>query len=329
MPAGFARGEATEGAGRLVVGTVLKADGTQDAVIWTRLPGGGWRVIDLGSFDTTPPFDAAFAGDVNHRGQVVVTVWSDSPSGYVWQDGVLHRLKDFSGGTQASPRRINARGQVIGEAYDDRGGDNAAVWDHWWSIPRRLGPAPDRDRSYGQGINDGGVAVGASFAFGPPPDLPTRWSRSGTPTVLADLGHGGVASDVDNSLLTAGWVCEEDGTDDAALWDRTRPKTVVQPLAGNNLARFFGVSQGGRAVGVSALRLPGQPVTQSHLLYRPRRGPVRSLLPLSGNWADSAGAHGVSDARDGTVYGGSEDAAGVSRPTVWTCADRQAVPLPS
>jgi hypothetical protein len=55
---------------------------------------------------------------------------------------------------------------------------------------------------------------------------------------------------------------------------------------------------------------------------------VRSLLPLSLNWADGAYSHTLDNQND--VFGASSATAGaLPRPTVWTCAFEQSFVPPS
>jgi hypothetical protein len=174
------------------------------------------------------------------------------------------------------------------------------------------------DGSYGQGINDRGEVVGGSFSFGPTPTAATRWSVTGLPTTLPTFGADAQAWDINDADRSVGDINTSAGTR-AAVWDRDGHVTNLGVFAGDAFSRAIGVSSDGTVVGFEGINFPPPAIPVRHLLYWSGTGPVRSLLPLSGNWADGAYSHAIDN--HGDVYGASARVAGtIPVPTVWTCA---------
>jgi hypothetical protein len=319
LPAGEVSGDVLAVTEREAVGFVADPAQHQHVALWRRVDSSSsWAVRDLGDLGLADSGGLSATG-VNPAGVVSIGVNTGAAmAGWVYAAGVVHQLKDFAGGTFAYARDINDAGVITGEALDAAGNDFAARWSHWWSAPVRLDPAAGMDGSYGQGINNRGDVVGGSFSFGPAPTVATRWSRAGVAVTLATFGADAQASDSNDAGRIVGDVITSTGKR-AAVWDRSGEVTNLGVFAGDAFSRAIGVSAAGAVVGFEGINFPPPAIPVRHLLYWPGSGPVRSLLPLSGNWADGAYSHAIDN--HGNVFGASAPMAGsMPVPTVWTCA---------
>ena len=89
-----------------------------------------------------------------------------------------------------------------------------------------------------------------------------------------------------------------------------------------DVSRLIGVNNNGVAVGFEGVNPPPPAIPVRHILLWPGHGAARTLMPLSGNWADGAYSHTLDD--HGDVFGASSvSSTSVPQPTEWTCALEQ------
>ncbi|MEO7172799.1 MAG: hypothetical protein ABIW86_08320, partial [Flavobacterium sp.] len=314
LPPGDTGGDILSAAGQWAVGLVTDDALHQHVAIW-RGAGNVWSVRDLGDFGITEPNSGLSATGVNAKGQVSIGINTGAGMGGWFLDGAtVHQLVDFAGGTNAYARAINAGGEIVGEALDEKGNDFAAVWPHWWSAPIQLAPTAGFDGSYAQGVDSRGDVVGGSFSNGPAPTLPVVWGPRGTPRILPDLGMGGDLFDRNTRGRTVGQVFTATGAH-AAVWDRGRLRDLGV-FADDTFSRAIGVGASGEVVGFAGTRFVPGSIPLRQIVFWPGFGPARSLLPLDLSWRDNAYAHAIVG---DTIFGTSMASHGArERPTVWS-----------
>ena len=319
LPAGETSGDILSATSRWAVGLVADDAQVQHVAVWRRQAAGMWSVNDLGDLGFSEPSSGLSATGVNSRGQVAIGINTEvGMGGWLYYRGVFHRLSDFAGGKNAFARAINASGEVVGEALDAQGNDYAAVWRYWWSAPVRLAPTTGMDGSFAQGVNSHGKVAGGSFSNGPAPTRAVVWGRHGTPRILADLGAGGDAADINTRGRTVGRVFGSVDSE-AAVWDQGRLRNLGV-FSDDTFSRAIGVGETGEVVGFAGTR-PSSGIPLRQLVFWPGYGPTRSLLPLDLDWNDNAYAHAIVG---DTVFGTSMASHGTpERPTVWTQARAQ------
>lgn len=324
LPTGMINGDVLAVSGDRAAGAVTDPGGFQHVAVWTRTRH-GWQVRDLGDFGVTAPHEPLSATGVDARGDIAVGVSSDLFEAWLVTRSGTHRLHDFAGGTNAYVRAINANGLMVGEALDAYGNDFAAIWPHWWSRPVRLPPAPGYNGSYAQGVNNRGQVVGGSFSFGALPTVAMRWSRHGTPEALPARGDAEAMS-LNDRGTTVGRALLDPST--ALVWHGSREPDSLGLFTDSTFSRALSANDRGEVIGFEGDNPSGQ-IPVRHILYWTGKGPTKSLLPLSGNWADGALTHVI--AHDGTVFGSSfVNQESFLAPTMWRCAAAQAfVPSPT
>jgi hypothetical protein len=172
------------------------------------------------------------------------------------------------------------------------------------------------------GMNNFGVTVGNSCDANCNNDVGGVW-RPGSPDgqILPGL-HGNLHSfpvRINDAGMSVGDVVNDDFTaGDAAVWFGRHLLDVGTAVPSDTFASFHGVSQDGRAVGVS-IAADGN---SWRVIYWRLGHRIRIMLPLACDWrTGQAGAHYVSD--DGLVGGDSTDASGNDVPVVWPDADAE------
>ena len=326
LPAGTTSGDVLSATATIAVGPVADDAQHNSVAVW-RKKSGTWTVQDLGDFGISAPFEPLSATGVNAGGEVTIGVNADVMGGWLYSNGVIHRLKDFAGGPNAYVRAINRTGEMVGEALDAKGNDFAAKWMHWWSRPIRLAPTHGYDGSFAQGLNDAGFVVGGSFSNGSNATLPVRWSPDGAVTVLAHPTDGAEGFDINGAGRVVGVGYTPTGTS-ALTWNPAGHVRNLGMFAGDTFARAIGVDARGDVVGFSGANPPPPAVPVRHVLYSPGAGAARSLLPLSLSWADGAYSHALDD--QGDVFGASAMThVAIPQPTEWTCAAAQSFVPPT
>jgi uncharacterized membrane protein len=309
---------------RLLVGGLNERDGSSRPVLWRRTGPTTWRARDLSRGGTV----LGNANSIDRRHDILISSgWVITPNGR------YHQLKDFgTPSTSVFARQLNSNGVIVGAVFgpDPDEVSAGARWPSFRARPRHLNPLPfpGSADSLAEGVNDHGDAVGNSNTADFSDFRGGVWrNRHRAGRLLPGLEHSGHAFPfrINNSGRVVGEVANGDfSRDGAGVWSRTgRLHFLGDLLPTDNSASLVGLSQNGRAVGSSG---DGD---QFRLIYWPGHGPLKTLRPLSGDWATGdAGAHYVSN--DGLVGGDSVNAHGVDVATVWTCAGRQAfVPHPS
>ena len=320
LPVGESNGDVLSATAREAVGYVADDAQHQHVAVWLR-SGATWAVHDLGDLGVTEPHSGLSATGVNDRGLVSIGVNTDVMGAWVYAHGEVHQLIDFAGGTNAYARAVNASGEIVGEALDADGNDFAAIWRTWSSPPIKLSPATGYDGSFAQGIDERGDVVGGSFSNGTLPSVAVRWTPTGHPTVLAGLGGDAQAFDAVGPRRVVGVANTADGPH-AVVWDRRSLAVDLGLFPGAEFSRAIGVDSDGDVVGFEGTNPPPPAIPVRHVLFWTGHGPVRSLLPLSLNWADGAYSHAADN--NGDVFGASAAATeALPRPTEWTCADAQ------
>lgn len=223
-----------------VVGESLFPGTPTHAALWTRLDSGAWTIEDLG---TLP--------------------------GYVFS-----RAYDLTDGART----------IAGYADDATDFLEAVVWEHTnavdppWTITG-LGWLPGDVGSYAQAINASRLVVGASYDFGFA--HPVQWKQSGSAWQIAALptlpggGGTGIANDVNDAGVIAGWSRGSNGLRHAVRWQQgaivdlgTLGSENTDVLAVNRTGRVVGetwalglirafVSVGGGLADLNALLPPG------------------------------------------------------------------------
>lgn len=285
-----------------VVGDSTVASGFVHPFLWE-----DGTMRDLGLL---PGGIAAFALDINNRGQIVgggsTGLDETLPHAILWDDGAVIDLGTLPGGSSSQAYGINARGQIVGIS-DSAAGQRAVLWDGGVAID--LGTLPGGDYSEAFDISDSGRVVGvASTATGERHAF--LWEPGGT---MIDLGAlpGGDQFSQALGVNNRGQVVGRSAniplqTDRAFLWDNGTMRDLHP--SGATYSQAFDINDRGQAAGVV-----GTPA------LRPRaarfyRGTVVRLPQLPGE--EISIAHGIND-RGYIVGVSSVPAAGGSRAVLW------------
>jgi hypothetical protein len=322
LPTGDTNGDmlGVAGDGRIAAGYVADDAQHQSVAVWRR-HAGVWTVQDLGNLGISEPNSGLSATGVSARGEVSIGVLSDVVGAWVYRHGVVHRLKDFAGGTDAYARAINDEGVVVGEALDAQANDFGAVWHRGSSVPVMLRPAAGYDGSFAQGVDDRGDVVGGSFTSDGSAQVATRWGPAGHPVALTGLGGPADAWSVNDSGRVVGEASDATARY-GVVWDRPSAPHSLGLFSGDEFSRVLDVAPNGYAVGFEGANPPPPAIPIRQILFWPGHGPARSLLPLSRHWSDGAYSHTLDD--DGDVFGASaRNHHSFPQPTVWTCALEQ------
>jgi probable HAF family extracellular repeat protein len=301
--------------GTIVVGESDDGHGQIRPVAW--LDG---RIIDLG----TPAAPGEADGlDVNDRGVIVGAYGqTNDPAAtqhaFTWHAGVLRILPGLPGGGGTYARRINAYGEIAGDAFTADGHDHPVLWDARGI--RDLGLPPGYTDGYLLALNDEGDTGGAMFAAdgseaaftwheGRFQILPTLGGPTAQVNVLDDRGVAGGIADVDTN-----------GTSEAALWGPTATVRGLGFFPGGNFSWILGTNGLGDYTGIASLSATDP---FPHVFVAHAGGPLLALPPLSGDYSTNPSiAHGID--RQGDVAGASPTANDNAHATLWIRAFDQA-----
>jgi uncharacterized membrane protein len=204
-------------------------------------------------------------------------------------------------------RRLNERGDATGSAEDARGREHPVVWRRGRALVKLAVPAGYLG-GYGMGINDRGDVVGAVYKADQV--LAWGWDKDGDSHPLAELDREGFsqANVLDNKGRAAG-ISDFGGNPggQAALWRNGRERSLGT-FGDSDISFALGTNGQGDYVGVGTYFI-GEDNGHVFLTSARWSGPLRTLMPLSGDPADESSAHA---------------AAGEKHATVWTCAYQQA-----
>jgi uncharacterized membrane protein len=303
----------TNGRG-LWVGSSRTAEGVNRAVLWD-----DGKIADLGVEGD------AWASDVNNSGVIVGNgkESEDFTTGraFIWRRGVATELSGLAPDSPTFVRRLNNRGDATGSAVDGEGTERAMVWQAG-RAPMALAMPRGYLGAYGMAINDRGDVVGGAYkedqliAWG--------WDSDGGNHPLAELDRQGFsqANVLDNQGRAAG-LSDFGGNPgaQAALW-RDGDERNLGTFGDSDFSFALGTNHQGDFVGLGAYYL-GDDRDHVFLTSASSTGPLRTLMPLSGDPNDGSGAHAVTGGNV-TVGGHSDTATGEEHATVWTCAYQQA-----
>jgi probable HAF family extracellular repeat protein len=314
-PSSFAIG--INPAGTIIVGESDDRNGQIRPVAWLR-----GRIIDLGTPNAAGEADGL---DVNDSGVIVGAYGqTDDPAAtqhaFAWHDGTLRILPALPGGAGTYARRINAGGEIAGDAFTADGHDHPVLWDARGI--HDLGLPPGYTDGYLLALNDEGDAGGAMFAAdgseaaftwhaGRFHILPTLGGPTAQVNVLDDRGIAAGIADLDAN-----------GTSEATLWDRAAAAHGLGFFPGANFSWILGTNGHGDYTGIASLS-PTDPLP--HVFVAHTGGPLLALPPLSGDYAATPSiAHGID--RHDDVAGASPTSDGDAHATLWLHAFDQAFP---
>jgi hypothetical protein len=308
-PRGLIGGRAWRGEGPEVV---------QNAILWLH-----GKPHDLGI--------PGFVADINARGDVLVNSTFVGP---VDRSIILHgsRQRDLEGlgGDFVSARRLNDRGDVAGSATDANGVEHPVMW-RQGREPVALGLPAGAEWGFARAINERrqlvGIVIGGPYGGGQAwlwePDGSGR-ALGGGPFAPEDPG-GGIANAIDDRGRAGGeFVATLTPQRFAAVWTGNARRLLG---FGGDFATILGANGDGDFVGVAR----SEPGGANHVLLVRAGGRALTLMPRSGDWADVATAHGVTERSRGDVTVAGRSPAvpgGPSQATLWHCAYRQAFPPP-
>lgn len=295
-------------AGTIIVGESDDGHGQIRPVAWLR-----GRILDLGTPNAAGEADGL---DVNDRGVIVGAYGqTDDPAAtqhaFAWHDGALRSLPGLPGGGGTYARRINASGEIAGDAFAADGHDHPVLWDTRGI--HDLGLPPSYTDGYLLALNDEGDAGGAMFAAdgsevaftwhkGRFHILPTLGGPTAQVNVLDDRGVAAGIADLDAS-----------GTSEATLWGLTAAAHGLGFFPGGNFSWILGTNGQGDYTGIASLS-PTDPFP--HVFVAHTGGPLLALPPLSGDYAANPSiAHGID--RHGDVAGASTASDGDAHATLW------------
>jgi uncharacterized membrane protein len=267
-----------------------------------------------------------FAGDINPQGEIVGA--GDDPNtglsrSWVWLGGHLHFLAGLSAGLPTLARRINQAGNIAGTGLDPHGKTVAVEWPSWSSHPVELLTPAGKVASFGNGINDQGTVAGETdFPSGAP--SPVIWNAQHQVRILhtpAGFPYGFLRVENDRGEGAGDLFTPNGSAVSAGFWDATGTPHALGALPGDDLSEAFGMAANGWIVGDSLLVDHGN-VLRGHVIFWPGHGPVLTLPGLTSYATTGSEAHGVNS--QGTVLGATTDRHGVSRATVWYCAQAMA-----
>lgn len=296
------------------VGSSRTAEGVNRAVIWG--PGG---IRDLGTRKGESEGD-----DINNRGIVVGNQSSREPDigrAFIWRRGVLRNLPTLPGGGGTFVRRLNERGDATGSATDRQGIEHPVVWLRGRHLVKLPVPAGYLG-AYGMAVNDRGDVVGG--AFKPRKLVAWGWDKDGSNHPLAEIDlHGFSQANVLDNRGRAAGISDFGGNPgaQASLWQDGRERSLGV-FGDSDFSFALGTNGQGDYVGVGDYFL-GAGEGHVFLTSASWHGPLRTLMPLSGDPSDESGAHAATGGNV-SVGGHSYTADGEKHATVWTCAYKQA-----
>jgi len=297
------------------VGSAEDTDQVSHAVLWDR-----GLMIDLGVEGD------AWAADINNRGEIVGNSKESedftTARAFRWRDGVATEMSGLEPDRPTFVRRVNERGVAVGSAADADYNEIPVMWPANGGLPVRLAMPDGYIGAYGMAINDRGDVVGAVYsefnlvAWG--------WDADGSNHPLAELDLNGFsqANVLDNQRRAAG-ISDFGGNPgaQAALWHRGVERSLGV-FGDSDFSFALGTNQQGDYVGLGSYFL-GEEEAHVFLTSASSTGPLRTLMPLSGDPADPSKAHAVTSGRV-AVGGSSLTESGQIHATVWTCAYEQA-----
>jgi uncharacterized membrane protein len=308
-------------AGGVFVGGVANALGnpttTFESAWWDR--SGRLHVLDTGLLGSE-------VNDINASGEMVGNGY-DPTSGALRSYVRLHGRQVFLkglGGTFTRARRINQQGEIAGTSTTT--GDAGLFAVRWRSpdaTPDVLPPAAGDMFSVGLGINRDGFVSGNTQPNAPDnPFFPALWHGVSAPHLLATTPAlpWGTAYVVNDSGQAAGELDSTDGsTSHAVVWTSAGQLVDLIGVPGGQQSSALDIAQNGWVVGVSLTFPPdGGPPSFADSFFWPGHGRLRILPTLQGAGSGFSSVHGVDS--DGTASGFSTDNSGMTRPTVWRCA---------
>ncbi len=298
------------------VGSADNPNGEGRPVLWH-----DGTILDLGEPD-------GWAADVTNAGVVVgnTDVDGSNPRAFAWARGTARDLPIPAWADGSFVRRINARDDAAGALYSANGVSVPTVWQRLTHV--RVLPMPDGfTNGEGLGINGAGDVVGD--VWNENADVAWEWRPDGSNGALQpEYAEGFSQANVVNDR---GWAAG--GLDFggqlglwAAVWRRGTVTKLGQLGEDENFSFAFGQDQTGDYVGGGTYTIddPYLHVFITHLGL----GKLLTMLPLSGDQADSSNAHAAIHAYEGepgvAVGGASTTSTGDLHATVWTCAYQQA-----
>jgi uncharacterized membrane protein len=308
-------------AGTIIVGESDDQRGQIRPVAWLQ-----GRIIDLGTPNATGEADGL---DVNDSGVIVGAYGqTDDPAvtqhAFTWHDGALRILPRLPGGGGTYARRINADGEIAGDAFAADGHDHPVLWDARGI--HDLGLPPGYTDGDLLALNDEGDAGGAMFAADGS-EAAFTWHR-GRFHILSTLGGPTAQVNVLDDRGVAAGIADLDanGTSEATLWDPTAAPQGLGFFPGANFSWILGTNGQGDYTGIASLS-PTDPFP--HVFVAHAGGPLLALPPLSGDYAANPSiAHGID--RCGDVAGASTATDGDAHATLWRRAFDQAFrPVPA
>jgi uncharacterized membrane protein len=286
----------------------------QRAVVWH-----GGHIRDLGTTGESEGYDINNSGVIVglHKGS---NNW-ETVRAFIRRHGVVRDLPGLPGGGPTFVRRLNERGDATGSATDARGREHPVVWRRGRALVKLDLPAGYLG-GYGMGINDRGDVVGAVYTADQL--IAWGWDKHGNSHPLAELDRQGFsqANVLDNKGRAAG-ISDFGGNPygHAVLWRNGRARSLGT-FGDSDFSFALGTNGQGDYVGVGTYFV-GEDNGHVFLTSARWSGPLRTLMPLSGDPTDGSSAHAVSGGQV-AVGGSSETAAGEKHATVWTCAYQQA-----
>ncbi|MFD9084927.1 hypothetical protein [Streptomyces erythrochromogenes] len=274
--------------------------------------------------------------DVNRSGLMVGSVSTpDGNKAFSYRHGEP-AVTVLPGGSAATG--VNDRGVIVGSIWDRV--QNRTIGLEWAGQRlRRELPPPAGYRLHGlSGINNAGQVSGSGGALEPRPGT-SAWVTPGlywpahprvAPTVLApvdDTGDRYATHGIDDSGRMAGyqWPLSSDRREVPVLWNRPDGPPVYAPLANGSVGGTFeaispntNVSVGLAEFSYASPKPEDSPAARAE--YWTGSGPMRVLPGLAPSRFTAAFA--VTD--DDRVGGAAQDAQGLVRPVIWTCAAQQA-----
>lgn len=297
----------------VVAGSAFLPSGRGRAVVWDH-----GQTTNLG---VVAPYDESFAHDIGDDGTVVgeLNFKGRNAAPFIYSDGQMRVLPGL-GGDFGYASAINTRGVIVGTSSDAAGFPHAVVWTGGGRVVHDLGIAAGDEASFGSGISDANVVAGDSDAADES-ERPAIFVHGDVVILAGRSGPLGAAEDVNVAGLVVGTLFLPNGEQHATSWGRFRRHAHdLATLAGGDRASLIDVDNRGRAVGGGNY---GVNPDQNHAVFWPATGPLLALKPLSGHFVRDFGlARNMGS--EGQAVGGSQNAAGEVRATVWTCAAQQA-----
>ena len=296
-----------------IAGRATDAAGVSHAVLWRS---GSARRITI----PAPADQASNAVAVNDAGVAAVNagVLGDIAQlrTWVWRRGRATLLPTLPGGGGTAARRINDRGDVVGNAIAADGHTHPVLWRHGEIADLGL-PAGMTD-GFAFGVNDAGEVSGSVLTS--PDDDGELFAFTWRGGHFRILGHG-QANVIDNSgraagrfddyaadLATAAWWAADGSLHDLGVLDADSVFPLGWILATDGRGDWAGAGSGA----------DGTPTAFVSRLD----GPLLALPGLDGTFTGGSFAHGLESRGD--AAGESTTRAGAVHATLWTCAFAQA-----